>query len=224
MFVRPIHLQLKKNQASIKKRIRGSCPEKLGSFQLLAWLDREVPMLSLGFHLSSFHPSLLSTWDSDQIYILECFFTSSRKEYDWLCFGDKPHSGINHFMQSKGVLWLARPGSCVTFVIRDQVCEQKSNEGFRAAWKDIYYNPSYLFSHLPLRAGNIFVPIVGSRNHGNIVLFTLLGLVSCQLKKKNEMSSKIQHTLNSKRNTRLWFELDPEAWMSRNLWRTGASW
>lgn len=79
---------------------------------------------------------------------------------------------------------------------RGGICKQKqSKEGFWAAWKDISSN-KYIIptQHLQMQAGNVQLPIAGYRNHSNIVLFALPSLVSCQLKKKDAVSSKIQGT------------------------------
>lgn len=73
-----------------------------------------------------------------------------------------------------------------------------------------------------MQAGNVQLPIAGYRNHSNIVLFALPGLVSCQFKKKKDaISSKIQSTNNSERNIRLWFELGLGVGVSRHIRRIG---
>lgn len=62
-----------------------------------------------------------------------------------------------------------------------------------------------LISRLQGQAGNVFLPVVGCRNHSNVVLFTLPGLVFFSVEEKKKVtSSKIQCAYSSERNTRLW--------------------
>lgn len=67
---------------------------------------------------------------------------------------------------------------------KTQVCRQKSKEGFWEVWKNTYSDPSYLLRYLQMQAGNVSLPVVEYRNHYDIVLFMLSGLVSGQLKQK----------------------------------------
>lgn len=142
----------------------------------------------MGVHLpcSLFPASFPATWASDKIYLLNRVFTS----LNWLCFSDK--STPCSFILSRVMVCCDWPDLGHVPLLCPGAGSVSRNSQRRASGQPGRISP--LIHHTTqastIQAGNVQLLIVGYRNHSNIVLFALPGLVSCQLKKK-----KVQYLL-----------------------------
>lgn len=170
---------------TLKREFGAHAAEKsgghFGSWHGWIWKLKCCPWGSISFCFLPLSPVCRL---QDKIYLLQSMLTSSRKESILSLLW----SLISHFIQSNGVLWLARQGSSATLVARGRVLSKRSQ--VRASGQP---KGGLLRCIIPTQPSTN-AGWECSRNHGNIVLCVLPGLVSRQLKKKKKKdatSSKI---------------------------------